>query len=136
MRDLGTPPTIRPHGDCILIRVELKESKLLLPEFVATEDHLRYIVESVGPGFWTNGQLVPLGVQKGDQVLLALSSLVPIWHVKIDEESGQPGYVNGSLFMVKVNSILGIVEKEAEAATVRLSDNLEGLTMEPADTTG
>ena len=65
----------KPLGDRVLLsEIEVQEQKIggiIIPDSVKLEDVKRAIVESVGPGIYTqNGTLIPMNVEVGDEVIL------------------------------------------------------------------
>ena len=65
----------KPLGDRVLLtEAEVKEESvggIIIPDSVRQEDVKRAIVESVGPGIYTqNGVLIPMNVSVGDEVIL------------------------------------------------------------------
>lgn len=65
----------KPLGDRVLLtETEVKEESvggIIIPDSVRQEDVKRAIVESVGPGIYTqNGVLIPMNVSVGDEVIL------------------------------------------------------------------
>lgn len=66
----------KPLGDRVLLtEIETKEqttqSGIIIPDSAKTEDVKRAIVESVGPGIYTqSGTLIPMNVSVGDEVIL------------------------------------------------------------------
>lgn len=65
----------KPLGDRVLLtETEVKEETvggIIIPDSVRQEDVKRAIVESVGPGIYTqNGVLIPMNVSVGDEVIL------------------------------------------------------------------
>jgi chaperonin GroES len=65
----------KPLGDRVLLtEAEVKEESvggIIIPDSVRQEDVKRAIVESVGPGIYTqNGVLIPMNVKVGDEVIL------------------------------------------------------------------
>ena len=65
----------KPIGDRVLLtEIETKEETvggIIIPDSVRQEDVKRAIVESVGPGIYTqSGTLIPMSVKVGDEVIL------------------------------------------------------------------
>ena len=65
----------KPLGDRVLLTdIETKEETIggiIIPDSVRQEDIKRAIVESVGPGLYTNnGELIPMTVKVGSEVIL------------------------------------------------------------------
>lgn len=65
----------KPLGDRVLLtETETKEETLggiIIPDSAKQEDVKRAIVESVGPGIYTqNGVMIPMNVSVGDEVIL------------------------------------------------------------------
>lgn len=65
----------KPIGDRVLLtEIETKEETvggIIIPDSVRQEDVKRAIVESVGPGIYTQaGTLIPMSVKVGDEVIL------------------------------------------------------------------
>ena len=66
----------KPLGDRVLL-TELEgvpqttSSGIIIPDSAKTEDVKRAIVESIGPGIYTqSGTLIPMNVKVGDEVIL------------------------------------------------------------------
>jgi chaperonin GroES len=66
----------KPLGDRVLLtelepEVTQTAGGIIIPDSVRTEDVKRAIVESVGPGIYTQaGTLIPMNVEVGDEVIL------------------------------------------------------------------
>jgi chaperonin GroES len=65
----------KPLGDRVLLsEIEVKEQKIggiIIPDSVKQEDITRAVVESVGPGIYTqSGTLIPMNVEVGDEVII------------------------------------------------------------------
>jgi len=87
----------KPLGDRVLLtETESKEkttsSGIIIPDSAKTDDIKRAIVESVGPGIYTqSGTLIPMNVSVGDEVIL------PPYH------QGQEIKLNGNSITIKLN---------------------------------
>lgn len=67
---------------------EKSEGGIILPDSMREKKKTRAIVHAVGPGYYHNGQLIPLDVKVGDKVLFAPSTAM----AKIEDEDGKEFY--------------------------------------------
>ena len=89
---MATDKLAKPLGDRVLLsEIEVQEQKvggIIIPDSVRTEDIKRAIVESVGPGIYTqSGTLIPMNVEVGDEVIL------PPYHQGQDIKLGGNKYI-------------------------------------------
>ncbi len=94
----------KPIGDRVLLtEIETKEETvggIIIPDSVRQEDVKRAIVESVGPGIYTqSGTLIPMSVKVGDEVIL------PPYH------QGQEIKIGGNKYtLLRESEILMIIQ--------------------------
>jgi chaperonin GroES len=66
-------PSVKPLGDRVVVRPlaseEVSASGIIIPDTVKKEKAQFGTVVAVGPGRYVDGALVPMTVQKGDEVL-------------------------------------------------------------------
>lgn len=83
----------KPLGDRVLLtELEAEQSKtaggIIIPDSVKSEDVKRAIVESIGPGIYTqSGTLIPMNVKPGDEVI------IPPYHQGMEIKVGGKKYI-------------------------------------------
>lgn len=79
-------------GTFICVKVvevgEKSAGGIILPDSMKDRKKTRAVVHAVGSGFYHNGNLIPLDVKVGDNVLFAPTTAM----AKIDDEDGQEYY--------------------------------------------
>ena len=108
MAQKTSKPNIIPLGDRVLVRPftedEVKGGKagkhfgIILPESVSNEKSAQGKVLEVGPGKYSEGKLIPVGVKKGDVVIF---SKYGYDEVEIDNEE---------LYLLKEDNILAVLK--------------------------
>jgi len=95
----------KPLGDRVLLTelegaAETTAGGIIIPDSVKQEDIKRAIVESIGPGIYTqNGVLIPMNVNVGDEVI------IPPYH------QGQEIKIGGKKYLLmRESEILMIVK--------------------------
>ena len=100
-------PSIRPFGDCVLVRRDPAEEKtsggILIPKNAEKESSMGRVI-AAGPGKVTDeGVTLPLGVKVGD-------------HVVFQKYGPAEVVLNGeSLLILRDSDILAVVEDETQA---------------------
>jgi chaperonin GroES len=95
----------KPLGDRVLLtELEAEATQtaggIIIPDSVRSEDVKRAIVESVGPGIYTqSGTLIPMNVEVGDEVIL------PPYHQGVEIKIGGNKYT-----LLRESEILMIVK--------------------------
>jgi chaperonin GroES len=95
----------KPLGDRVLLtelepEVTQTAGGIIIPDSVRNEDVKRAIVESVGPGIYTqSGTLIPMNVEPGDEVIL------PPYHQGVEIKIGGNKYI-----LLRESEILMIVK--------------------------
>lgn len=96
--------SIQPVGDKVVIKPLAKEEKsvsgILIPDTVKKERAERGTVVAVGTGRYEDGDLIPMTVKKGDEVLFEQSYRDPI---EIDGEE---------YYIMSETSVLAIIPKK------------------------
>ena len=96
--------SIQPVGDRVVVKPssneEVSASGIIIPDTVKNEKAERGIVVAVGPGRFEKGQLVPMNVKKGDEVIFEQTYRDPI------EIDGDEYYIFSE------SSILAIIPKK------------------------
>ena len=96
--------SIQPVGDRVVVKPssneEVSASGIIIPDTVKKEKAERGIVVAVGPGRFEKGQLVPMNVKKGDEVIFEQTYRDPI------EIDGDEYYIFSE------SSILAIIPKK------------------------
>jgi len=83
----------KPLGDRVLLtelegEAQTTASGIIIPDSAKTEDVKRAIVESIGPGIYTqSGTLIPMNVKVGDEVIL------PPYHQGVEIKVGGNKYL-------------------------------------------
>jgi len=95
----------KPLGDRVLL-TELEGvpqttlSGIIIPDSAKTEDVKRAIVESIGPGIYTqSGTLIPMNVKVGDEVIL------PPYHQGVEIKVGGNKYI-----LLRESEILMVIQ--------------------------
>ena len=95
----------KPLGDRVLL-TELEGapqttlSGIIIPDSAKTEDVKRAIVESIGPGIYTqSGTLIPMNVKVGDEVIL------PPYHQGVEIKVGGKKYI-----LLRESEILMVIQ--------------------------
>jgi chaperonin GroES len=95
----------KPLGDRVLLtELEAEQSTtaggIIIPDSVKSEDVKRAIVESIGPGIYTqSGILIPMNVKVGDEVIL------PPYHQGLEIKVGGKKYV-----LLRESEILMVIQ--------------------------
>lgn len=95
----------KPLGDRVLLteleaEVSQTASGIIIPDSVKNEDIKRAIVESVGPGIYTqNGVLIPMNLKVGDEVI------IPPYHQGLEIKVGGNRYI-----LLRESEILMVVK--------------------------
>lgn len=95
----------KPLGDRVLLtELEAEQSKtaggIIIPDSVKSEDVKRAIVESIGPGIYTqSGTLIPMNVKVGDEVIL------PPYHQGMEIKVGGSKYI-----LLRESEILMVIQ--------------------------
>ncbi len=96
--------SIQPVGDRVVVKPlekeEVSASGIIIPETVKKEKSERGVVMAVGAGRYEDGDLIPMTVKKGDEVLFEQTYLDPI------ELDGDEYYI------LSESSILAIIPKK------------------------
>ncbi len=95
--------SIKPLGDRVVVKPELKEEKrlpsgIIIPESADKEKPMTGTVIAIGPGKYDNGKREPIQVKEGDKVLF---SKYGYDEVKIESEE---------YYLLSESSILGIIK--------------------------
>ena len=95
----------KPLGDRVLLtELEAEQSTtaggIIIPDSVKSEDVKRAIVESIGPGIYTqSGTLIPMNVKVGDEVIL------PPYHQGMEIKVGGKKYI-----LLRESEILMVIQ--------------------------
>ena len=95
----------KPLGDRVLLtelegEAQTTASGIIIPDSAKTEDVKRAIVESIGPGIYTqSGTLIPMNVKVGDEVIL------PPYHQGVENKVGGKKYI-----LLRESEILMVIQ--------------------------
>jgi chaperonin GroES len=95
----------KPLGDRVLLtelegEAQTTASGIIIPDSAKTEDVKRAIVESIGPGIYTqSGTLIPMNVKVGDEVIL------PPYHQGVEIKVGGKKYI-----LLRESEILMVIQ--------------------------
>jgi len=95
----------KPLGDRVLLtelegEAQTTASGIIIPDSAKTEDVKRAIVESIGPGIYTqSGTLIPMNVKVGDEVIL------PPYHQGVEIKVGGNKYI-----LLRESEILMVIQ--------------------------
>ena len=95
----------KPLGDRVLLKeiegeAQTTASGIIIPDSAKTEDVKRAIVESIGPGIYTqSGTLIPMNVKVGDEVIL------PPYHQGVEIKVGGKKYI-----LLRESEILMVIQ--------------------------
>lgn len=96
--------SIQPLGDRVVVKPlaaeEVSASGIIIPDTVKKEKAERGTVVATGPGRWDDGELVPMTVKKGDEVIFEQTYRDPI---EIDSEE---------YYIFSESSILAVIPKK------------------------
>ncbi|MEK7602083.1 MAG: co-chaperone GroES [Patescibacteria group bacterium] len=96
--------SIQPLSDRVVIKPlaaeEISASGIIIPDTVKKEKAERGIVVATGPGRYDDGELVPMSVKKGDEVIFEQSYRDPI---EIDGEE---------YYIFSESSVLAVIPKK------------------------
>ncbi len=102
---MATERLAKPLGDRVLLTELETEATttaggIIIPDSVKSEDVKRAIVESIGPGIYTqSGTLIPMNVNVGDEVI------IPPYHQGLEIKVGGNKYI-----LLRESEILMVIQ--------------------------
>jgi chaperonin GroES len=102
---MATERLAKPLGDRVLLTELETETTttaggIIIPDSVKSEDVKRAIVESIGPGIYTqSGTLIPMNVKVGDEVI------IPPYHQGLEIKVGGNKYI-----LLRESEILMVIQ--------------------------